>query len=110
MAIILFLGSAFDNPGRFIALLILILQLTSGGGTFPNELVPSFLQGFTPFLPMTYSINAFRAVISTGDFGFMWHNLSILAIFLVVALILSFVYFIYRYKKMKNVFTEDAGK
>ncbi|MBK5463259.1 YhgE/Pip domain-containing protein [Peribacillus sp. TH27] len=110
MAIILFLGSAFDNPGRFIALLILILQLTSSGGTFPNELVPSFLQGFTPFLPMTYSINAFRAVISTGDFGFMWHNLSILAIFLVVALILSFVYFIYRYKKMKNVFTEDAGK
>ncbi|SNT47262.1 putative membrane protein [Bacillus sp. OK838] len=106
MAIIQFLGSAFDNPGRFIALLILILQLTSSGGTFPNELVPGFLQGFTPFLPMTYSINAFRAVISTGDYRFMWHNLSVLAIFLVVALILSLIYFIYRYKKLNGALDE----
>lgn len=106
MAIIQFLGSAFDNPGRFIALLILILQLTSSGGTFPNELVPGFLQGFTPFLPMTYSINAFRAVISTGDYSFMWHNLAILAIFLIAALILSLLYFIYRYKKMNGTLNE----
>ncbi|MFJ7638047.1 YhgE/Pip family protein [Peribacillus sp. NPDC097206] len=107
MAIIQFLGAAFDNPGRFIALLILILQLTSSGGTFPNELVPNFLQHFTPFLPMTYSINAFRAVISTGDYGFMWHNLGTLAIFLVVALILSIVYYSLRFKKQKNALAKE---
>lgn len=110
MAIIQFLGAAFDNPGRFIALLIMILQLTSSGGTFPNELVPSFLQHFTPFLPMTYSISAFRAVISTGDYNFMWHNLSILAIFLVVALILSIVYYSLKFKKQKNIFAKKEDE
>jgi putative membrane protein len=56
---------------------------------------------------MTYSINAFRAVISTGDYSFMWHNLAILAIFLVAALILSLLYFMYRYKKLNGTLNEQ---
>lgn len=62
-----FLVSAFKDVGRFIAILLLMFQLTSSAGTYAVDLLPTFFQEVSPFLPMTYSIEGLRAVISTGD-------------------------------------------
>lgn len=40
ITLIQFLVTCFDNPGRFMAVIILILQLTTSAGTFPLELIP----------------------------------------------------------------------
>ncbi|SMO93612.1 putative membrane protein [Melghirimyces algeriensis] len=73
-----FLVAAFKDPGRFLSILTLMFQLTSSSGTYPVELLPSFFQGVSPFLPMTYSIEGLRAVISTGDLSVMMEQAKIL--------------------------------
>ncbi|WP_002150016.1 YhgE/Pip domain-containing protein [Bacillus cereus] len=78
------LVTAFGDAGRFIAIITLIIQLTTSAGTFPLELIPKYLQPFNAWLPMTYSVSGFKAVVSSGDFNFMWQNIGMLMIFIVV--------------------------
>lgn len=47
-------------------LVLLIIQLTAAGGTYPPELLPPFFAAVGHFVPMTYSIDAFRIAISGG--------------------------------------------
>ncbi|OQR55250.1 YhgE/Pip domain-containing protein [Bacillus sp. CDB3] len=84
IALIQCLVTAFGDAGRFIAILTLIMQLTTSAGTFPLELIPKFLQHFNAWLPMTYSVSGFKAVVSSGDYNFMWQNIGILMIFIVL--------------------------
>ncbi|PHB08140.1 phage infection protein [Bacillus wiedmannii] len=84
IALIQCLVTAFGDAGRFIAIITLIIQLTTSAGTFPLELIPKFLQPFNAWLPMTYSVSGLKAVVSSGDFNFMWQNVGILMIFIVV--------------------------
>ena len=91
MALIQMLVSLMGDPGRFVAIIILILQLTTSAGTFPLELIPQPLQLFNPLLPMTYSVSAFKSIISdsqpliTGDtlamLGFMVGSMLITALY-----------------------------
>ncbi|SME17734.1 Chromosome partition protein Smc [Bacillus mobilis] len=84
IALIQCLVTAFGDAGRFIAIITLIIQLTTSAGTFPLELIPKFLQPFNAWLPMTYSVSGLKAVVSSGDFNFMWQNVGVLMIFIVV--------------------------
>jgi putative membrane protein len=83
-----------DNPGRFVVILILILQLTSSGGTFPVELLPGWMQKLNPWLPMTHSISGFKSVISSGDYVLLWKQTGYLAIYAVLFTLLTLLYFI----------------
>ncbi|WP_066368843.1 YhgE/Pip domain-containing protein [Neobacillus fumarioli] len=103
MAIIQFLVAALDNPGRFIAVIILILQLTGSAGTYPIELSPKFLQMITDYLPMTYTISGFRSVISTGDYSFMWNNIRHLGIFFMAFLAATFTFFTVKLKRLRKM-------
>ncbi|MGG0123340.1 YhgE/Pip family protein [Bacillus paranthracis] len=84
IALIQCLVTAFGDAGRFIAIITLIIQLTTSAGTFPLELIPKFLQPFNAWLPMTYSVSGLKAVVSSGDFDFMWQNVGVLMSFIVV--------------------------
>lgn len=66
MAITMFLAMTFDNPGRFVAMILLVLQLGGAGGTFPVQLQNKFFGAIHPYLPMSYSVYAFRDAISGG--------------------------------------------
>lgn len=99
MTLIQMLATILGNPGRFIAVLILISQLTASGGTFPLELIPKALQHLTAALPMAYSIKAFKAAISSGDYTFMWQNASVLAAFAVINITVTAFYFHRQFKK-----------
>ena len=81
MAIVMFLSMAFNNPGRFLAMVLLVLQLGGSGGTFPLQLSNDFFQAINPFLPMTYSILGLRESISSGlGSGVYWSSFWILTV------------------------------
>ncbi|MGO4541317.1 YhgE/Pip family protein [Paenibacillus sp. 2TAB19] len=102
MMIIQFLASSMNNPGRFIAIILLIFQLTSSAGTFPIELVPDWLQAISPWLPMTYSVAGFRDIISSGDYSSLWSDSLILAGIALLFALLSYGYFTYSHHKTKG--------
>lgn len=85
MSIITFLALSLDNVGRFIAMLLLVLQLGSAEGVFPIVLSSGFFQAVHPFVPMTYSIYAFREAISSGlGASAFWANAGVLAAIMIV--------------------------
>ncbi|WAA09776.1 YhgE/Pip domain-containing protein [Fervidibacillus albus] len=100
ISIIQFLATSLGNPGRFVAIIMLILQLTSSAGTFPLEVIPEAIQWFNPFLPMTYSVLGFKAVISSGDYSFMWQNAEVLGLYIIGSMLISLTYFLWKYKKV----------
>ncbi|MBU8787821.1 YhgE/Pip family protein [Bacillus glycinifermentans] len=93
LALIQFLAATMGNPGRFIAVILLVLQLGGSGGTFPLALVPRFFQIIHSALPMTYSIAGYRAIISSGDYAFMWEQAAILGGIAVAMMALTILYF-----------------
>ena len=89
MAIVQFCIMNLGDAGKFVALLLLILQLTSCAGTFPLETQSNFFQVINKFLPMTYSTLLFKEAIS-GEAGTQaLHNILIITAYLVVFLVLS---------------------
>ncbi|WP_147533131.1 YhgE/Pip domain-containing protein [Bacillus marasmi] len=100
------LVTTMSDVGRFVAILILILQLTTSAGTFPLELIPEFLQGFNTLLPMTYSVQGFKAVISSGDFSFMWMNFGVLIGFILLFIAGTVTYFNFKHKRSYSAFKE----
>ncbi len=90
-SIMRFLLVQLKDVGKFCAILLLILQLTACGGTFPMELVPGFFNVINPFMPMTYSVNVLKEVISGIDYGFLWGNLAVLGGIAVVFFILNII-------------------
>ncbi|MFC5403540.1 YhgE/Pip family protein [Cohnella soli] len=99
MAIIQFLSASMQNPGRFVAIILLIFQLTSSGGTFPIELTPVWMQNISSWLPMTYTINGFRAVISSGRYSDMWSDAGVLLIYIAAFVLLSIAFYVLSYKR-----------
>ncbi|MCL6572213.1 MAG: YhgE/Pip domain-containing protein [Bacillus sp. (in: Bacteria)] len=103
MALIQMLVTMMGDPGRFIAIVILILQLTTSAGTFPLELIPKALQPINALLPMTYSVQSFKAVISSGDFANMWHNNLILLAYLVGFMLVTLGYLTIKIKSYSDL-------
>lgn len=108
IAIVQMFVSIMGDAGRFVAILVLILQLTTSAGTFPLELIPEPLQIFNTILPMTYSVQAFKSAISTGDIGFLWTNNGILIGFIVACLAITFGYFALIFTKRYSRETAEA--
>ena len=78
MSIIQFLIRNFGDIGKFIALIILVLQLAASGGTFPVETIDEGFKGFTAWLPMTYTVRAFRDTLISTDNSLLSTNTWIL--------------------------------
>jgi putative membrane protein len=56
-------------PGRFIGLMMIVLQLSAAGGTYPIQTAPSFFQAIHSWLPLTYAVESFRSLIAGGGIG-----------------------------------------
>jgi putative membrane protein len=78
-AIIQLIGAAFGAAGRVLTLVLLMLQLTSAGGTYPVQTTPGFFQAIHPLLPMTYVVEALRRTIDGGPAGTVTLGLLTLA-------------------------------
>lgn len=100
MSIVSLLVIVLDNPGRFLAMVLLVLQLGSSEGTFPIQTANGFFQAINPLVPMTYSIRALRQAISGGlDNAFYGGSMWVLVGFLLMANLLTIGFFTYRGKR-----------
>ncbi|MFB6440383.1 YhgE/Pip family protein [Streptomyces sp. NPDC056411] len=88
-AIIQLLGAFFGPAGRVLTLVVLMLQLTSAGGTYPVQTSPGFFSAIHPFLPMSYVVDGLRKLITGGDLTVVWQGCGVLAAFTVGALALT---------------------
>ncbi|MFK7691785.1 YhgE/Pip family protein [Paenibacillus sp. HJGM_3] len=109
MSLVQVLVTAFGDPGRFLAIIILILQLTTSAGTFPLELIPEPLQWFNSWLPMTYTVAGYKAVISSGDYSFLAHNAWILGAFTIGFSLLTLAFFIVLFRKKHGQSSDSAS-
>jgi len=90
-AIVQWLNARFGAAGRILVLALLMLQLTSAGGTYPVQTSPGFFNAIHPFLPMSYVVEALRRLITGGGLGPVWHACVVLVAFTAGALALTAV-------------------
>lgn len=98
-AIVQLLGAALGAAGRIAALVLLMLQLTSSGGTYPVQTSPGFFQAVHPLLPMTYVVDAVRHAIDGGPAAPVIHGALLLVAYGLGALLLT-VGVAYRSRRM----------
>ncbi|MDO0928108.1 YhgE/Pip domain-containing protein [Streptomyces sp. TG1A-8] len=88
-AIVQWLNARFGAAGRILVLALLMLQLTSAGGTYPVQTSPGFFAAIHPFLPMSYVVEALRRLITGGGLGPVGSACGVLAAFTAGALALT---------------------
>ncbi len=93
MMIVYVLAGLFGNLGKGIAIIILVLSISGGGGNYPIQVSGKFFQFINPLLPFTHAVNLLRE--SAG--GIYWPNaipqLIILTIlFLVFGIVGTYAY------------------
>lgn len=80
---------SFANLGKAIGVFLLIIQVTSGGGSYPLQILPDFFQMLSPFIPATHVVSAMRAAmmgIYENDF---WIEMGELLLFVIPFLLLG---------------------
>ncbi|MFF8282587.1 YhgE/Pip family protein [Streptomyces albus] len=90
-AIVQFLNARFGPAGRILVLAMLMLQLTSAGGTYPIQTSPGFFNALHPFLPMSYVVEGLRHLITGGELWPVWRACLVLLAFTAGAVALTAV-------------------
>ncbi|MFD9794996.1 YhgE/Pip family protein [Streptomyces sp. NPDC059070] len=88
-AIVQWLNARFGAAGRILVLAVLMLQLTSAGGTYPVQTSPAFFNAIHPYLPMSYVVEGLRRLITGGGLGPVWQGCAVLVAFTAGALALT---------------------
>jgi putative membrane protein len=91
MIIVYSLVSTLGNAGKSLSIIILVLQITATGGTFPVQILPPFFQSIHPYLPLTYAIGALREVIGGVLWNSYWYNIAILALFPLITFVATLI-------------------
>ena len=102
MSIIQFLIRNFGDIGKFLALIVLVLQLAAAGGTFPIETIDKGFQAISPYLPMTYSIKLLREILVPTAINFKVQYIGILIGISVVTFAITGVVDIIKKRKIIN--------
>ncbi|MGX7164099.1 YhgE/Pip domain-containing protein [Enterococcus massiliensis] len=93
MMIVYVLSALFGNIGKGIAIILLVLSISGGGGNYPIQVSGKFFQFINPLLPFTHAVNLLREPAG----GIYWPNataniLIMVALFVVFGLLGTFVY------------------
>lgn len=89
--IIYALVASFANFGKALSVMLLIIQVSGGGGSYPLALLPDFFQAASPALPITHAVNAMRAAMFGVYQGDFWMEMGVLVLFAVPFVLLGFV-------------------
>ncbi|MBP2324493.1 putative membrane protein [Kibdelosporangium banguiense] len=88
-AILHALNAFFGSVGKFLGLVLLILQLISSGGTFPWQTLPDVLYPLHSVLPMGYVVDGMRHLLYGGSLSNVGTDVLVLAAYLVGGLAVS---------------------
>ena len=102
LAIVEFLIETFGDIGKFIALIILVLQLAAAGGTFPIETVTKGFRWLHPLLPMTYTINLLKESLISVENNLLTQNMLYVFIIFIVFFGLNIILNFMKQKKDKT--------
>ncbi|CAL9434057.1 hypothetical protein SUDANB121_02126 [Nocardiopsis dassonvillei] len=90
-ATVQYLNVRFGAAGRVVALALLVLQLTSAGGTYPIETSPGFFQAIGPYLPLHWGVTAMRHLLGGGDPALVARAFGVMALWFAVPLLLTWL-------------------
>lgn len=107
MTIIFFLVSIAGNFGRFVAFAFIVLQLTITGSNLPIPMLPENLRSLSQYLPLTYSNEGFKSIISLGDASLLVQNTLTLLIYLIVFSVLTLAVLLFSYKSLSNKMSKN---
>ncbi|WP_020673826.1 YhgE/Pip domain-containing protein [Amycolatopsis nigrescens] len=88
-AVVHALNAMFGAVGKFLGLVLLVLQLVSAGGTFPWQTIPDALYPLHVVLPMGYAIDGFRHLLYSGASMQILGDIGVLLAYLVGGLAVS---------------------
>ncbi len=89
IAIVHCLNAWFGMAGQFFALVLMVLQLVSAGGTFPWQTIPEPLQWVHYAAPRSYAVDGLRQLMYGGAMELAGYDAAVLFAWLVVALTLT---------------------
>lgn len=92
MIVIYTLVSLLGNVGKAIGVILLVLQISSSGGTFPVEVMPKFFQTIHPMLPFTYGIGLMRDATGGIVKELLVKNIGMLTLYGIVFLIIGVLF------------------
>lgn len=82
----------FDKAGAFVAMVLLVFQLSGSAGTYPIQLSNAFFEWLHPYLPMTYTVDGLRETIMIG--GSAMPQVEVLFSVFVVSVIAMVIYYV----------------
>jgi putative membrane protein len=80
------LNALFGAIGKFAALILLVVQLVSAGGTFPWQTLPDALYPLHLILPMGYAVDGLRHLLYGGTLSGMPLDVGMLVLWGVIGL------------------------
>lgn len=89
LSIVYTLVALFNNVGKGLAIIILVLQISGAGGNFPIQVSPPFFQAIYPFLPFTYAVNLLRESVGGVYAPNMWKDIIVLVGFGVLFILIG---------------------
>lgn len=91
MGIMEFLIMRFNDIGKFIALILLVLQLAAAGGTFPIETVTKGFRWMHNLLPMTYTVNLLKESLMKIENNLLIQNILVVITLCIVFFLINLV-------------------
>ena len=82
---------SFANLGKALSVFLLIIQVSGGGGSYPLQLLPDFVQNLSPYPPITHAVNAMRAAMFGVYQGDFWIEIGVLLLFCIPFVLLGLV-------------------
>ena len=85
-AIVLALNVLLGSVGQFLALVFMVVQLVTAGGTFPWQTLPGPLAALHQALPMSHAVDGIRQLMYGGLSASVWSSILPLVLWLVGSL------------------------
>lgn len=83
------LASRLGAPGKFLGLVLMVVQLVSAGGTFPWQTLPEPLHPLHHVLPMSYAVDGIRRLMYGGSLEHLGVDLAVLGAWFAAAFAVS---------------------
>ena len=85
------LSTTFMHIGKGLCVALVIVQIPGASGLYPIEMMPKFFRAVYPFVPFSYSIDAFRETIAGFYDGHWPKAIGTLLLFAAVAFFIGLV-------------------
>lgn len=103
--------SIFGHIGDAICIVLMVIQLSGTGGTYPVQAMPMFFRVIEPFVPFPYGVDVMREAIAGAYWPNTIHDIMCLVAFAIVFIL--FGYFVkpkahHIFEKLEDKFKESG--